>query len=520
MDPAKPRAEALLFEGEKIQWVGTDKEALSGAVPGAEPARRIDLDGNTIIPGFNDNHLHAFILGDHRLMPDLGGLDSREIVDLVSREFRDVAPGELVLGYGWDYPSCPDPRRDVLDRAFPDNPVILVQFSGHGIWVNTRTLERMGIPVTSRETDPSGVVARDTEGRATGIIRETKNNPLLMNHFKRILKNPSLAGERIERALEEFREHGITSFQDNTWFFPVLRGYRRLKRKGRLTGRVSCWYYGNDPKRSRCMGVPLYDGKWISRGLWKYILDGSFSTGTAWLTEPYAHDPDTCGTGTPARDIEIFLDFVIRRKRQGAFHAIGDRQITEFLDAVERIIEKAGGTEGVEDLRLRLEHAQLIRKEDISRIREFGILVAAQPSALISPEKDRDLLGEDRARRAYPYRSLLDAGVRLSFGSDIPGERILDPLHMIHMTVNREGEEAITPEEALRCYTVESAYAQFEEDRKGMVRPGMFADLAVLSDNPLEVPKERIKDIRVEMTIVGGRVVHRGPEERFPPATK
>jgi predicted amidohydrolase YtcJ len=508
MDPDRPRAEAVLLGRDKIEWVGTRLDSLSRGVGSTDDVRRIDLGGGTVIPGFNDNHLHALIMGDHRLMPDLTGLDSKEIVELISREYRDADPGELVLAYGWDYPSCPEPRRDILDRAFPYNPVIFVQFSGHGIWVNTRTLEAMDVPETDLGPDFSGPVERDGGGRATGIIRETKSNPLLAKHFTKISKSPALAGERLERALEEFRRYGITSFQDNTWLFPVLLGYRRLRRKGRLTGRVSCWRYGNDPKRSRFMGLPLYDGSLISRGPWKYILDGSFSTGTAWLTEPYAGGPGKHGNGTPAKVIEGYLDFVARKKKQGAFHAIGDRQVGEFLDAVESICKDPGRASTLKDLRLRLEHAQLIREEDIPRIRDLGILVAAQPSALISPEKDRVLLGNERALRAYPYRTLIDAGVRLSFGSDIPGERVLDPLHLIHMAVNREGDEAITPEEALRCYTAESAYAEFEEDRKGMIRPGMLADLTVLSANPLEVGKERIKDIEVEMTLVGARVVY------------
>ena len=508
MDPKNPRADALLVKGNTVAWVGIIGEEFPIPPEIPDDAVRIDLAGKTVVPGFNDNHLHALILGDHRLMPDLGGLDSTEIIELITREYDDADPGELILAYGWDYPSCPDPRRDILDRAFPDNPVILVQFSGHSMWVNTRTLEVMGISETDREIDGSGAVARDSEGRATGIIRETKNNPLMINHFKKISRKPSLARERLEKALEEFSEYGITSVQDNTWFFPVLLGYRRLRRKGRLTARVSCWYYGNDPKRSRFMGLPLYDEKWISRGLWKYILDGSFSSHTAWLNKPYANDPGNYGKGTPSGDIDSYLDFVVNRHVQGGFHAIGDRQVKEFLDAVERIGKEAPRTDSIRNLRLRIEHAQLIRDEDIPRIRDLGILIAAQPSALISPEKDRLLLGEERALKAYPYRSLLDAGVRLSFGSDIPGERALRPLHLIHMAVNREGDEAITAEEALRCYTAESAYAQFEEHRKGMLRPGMLADLAVLSDNPLEVPKENIENIRVETTIVGGRTVY------------
>jgi predicted amidohydrolase YtcJ len=159
--------------------------------------------------------------------------------------------------------------------------------------------------------------------------------------------------------------------------------------------------------------------------------------------------------------------------------------------------------------RIRIEHAQLIKPKDIERIARLGVLVAAQPSALGTPEKDEEILGPERARCAYPYRSLIDAGVRLSFGSDAPGEAICDPLRLISMAVNRDSDERITPEEALRCYTEGSAYAEFAEERKGVLAAGMYADFAVLSDDPTAVPPERIAQISVEETVVGGKSVYR-----------
>lgn len=523
MDPENPQAEAVFIQGDRIEYTGSGQEAFSKAGRDSNPAiQYIDLEGRTVVPGLNDNHVHALILGDHRSVPSLTGLDADEIVDVVKKHYPSPEPEKLILAYEWDYPACPHPHRKILDAAFPDNPVVLVQFSGHGVWVNTKTLESMGISESapadtraeesaapadsaSRAGSPEDPLVRDEEGNATGIIRDSSGNPLLMEHFKKVHRNPILARERLETALREFRECGITSFQDNTWFFPALLAYRRLRRRGRLTSRVSCWLFGNDPKRSALMNLPLYGGNLLTRGPWKFILDGSFSVHTGWLCEPYANDPGNYGRGVPASHIEGYLEFLLKKNRQGAFHAIGDRAVKEFLDAAEKV---AGKNPRLKDFRLRIEHAQLIRKEDIKRIRDLNILVAAQPSALATPDKDQDLLGEERARKAYPYRSLLDAGVRLSFGSDVPGERFLDPLFLMHLAVNREGEEAITAEDALRCYTVGSAYAEFEEDRKGRIKKGMFADLTVLSTNPLEVPKEKIKDIEAAMTIVGGKVVY------------
>ncbi len=515
MDEENPLAEAVFMQGDRIEYAGSRQKAFLKAGGDSNPeVEYINIEGRTVVPGFNDNHVHALILGDHRSVPSLAGLNADEIVDAVTKHYPSPEPGELILAYEWDYPACPHPHRKILDAAFPDNPVVLVQFSGHGVWVNTRTLEVMGIdesaPADSassagNHTAPEDPLVRDEEGNATGIIRDSSSNSLLMEHFKKVHRNPALARERLETALKEFRESGITSFQDNTWFFPALIGYRRLKLQGRLTSRVSCWLFGNNPKRSVFMNLPLYDKTLLTPGPWKFILDGSFSAHTGWLCEPYANDPGNYGRGIPADQIEGYLKFLLKKNRQGAFHAIGDRAVKEFLDAAEK---SAGKNPRLKEFRLRIEHAQLIRKDDIERIRDLNILVAAQPSALATPDKDRILLGQERAGKAYPYRSLLDAGVRLSFGSDVPGERFLDPLFLMHLAVNREGEEVISAEEALRCYTTESAYAQFEEERKGRIKKGMLADLTVLSDNPLDVPKAKIKDIETEMTIVGGQPVY------------
>ncbi|MFN2166877.1 MAG: amidohydrolase family protein, partial [Anaerolineae bacterium] len=187
------------------------------------------------------------------------------------------------------------------------------------------------------------------------------------------------------------------------------------------------------------------------------------------------------------------------------FHAIGDRAVREFLDSLERLKAER---RGFQLPRPRLEHAQLIDPADIPRLARLGVVVSAQPGALDTPEKDAGLLGAERAARAYPYRALLDAGVALAFGSDMPGESGYNPLHGIHSAVNRPGPSRhITPLEALSAYTLGSAYAEFQEGEKGSIVPGKLADLAVLSADPVAVPLEQIRGIDVEMTMVGGKVV-------------
>lgn len=502
VDSDMPEAEAVILEDGRISFVGTEAEA---EVRSSGSAQRIDLQGRTLIPGFNDNHIHLIAMGDTLSRPNLRGMNATEIINFLKEVYKQVTPGETLYAWGWDYPSCPDPHRDILDKAFPENPVVLIQFSGHGIWVNSRVLQKYR--VGPKTPDPEGgKILRDERGDPTGILRDNAALPVHRARFLKMHSNRILQSEMLDRTLAELRKVGITSVQDNTWFSGTVGLLRRYRRQGRLTARVSCWFYGMMPSVASVMRLKRFDDSFVARGLWKYLLDGTFSTRTAWLLQPYAGEPENYGIDTGVLEkMERFLELSIRRRRQAAFHAIGDRTIHELVKAVQRL---SLSHSGVEDLRLRIEHAQLIALEDIQRFRDLGILVSAQPSALATPGKDIDLLGEERACRAYPYRSILDAGVHLSFGSDMPGEATFDPLLSIHYTVNRSGPERIDPGEALEAYTLGSAYAEFKEREKGSITAGKLADLAILSQDLLSIEPAKIKDTEVEMTIVGGRIVY------------
>ena len=500
VDSAFPRAEALVTRDNRIEFVGSSREALAR---GGEGAELVDLAGRCIVPGFNDNHVHSVILGDQENQPDLASLRADEIVALLKERFPAPRRRQVIVGYDWDYPACPNPRKELLDGAFPDNPVVLAQFGGHGMWLNSRALALLKV-AKDRPDPKTGVILRDPDGEPTGVVREMGNNAILSRHFMRLFFLRSMREPRMRKALDIYRRLGITSVQDNTWFFPVLSTLSRLRRRGELTARYSCWSYGELPWTVPLMRLASYDERWVRRGPRKYFLDGSFSTRTAWLWEAYADDHGNSGAGSPPEKILPILRSLARSGAQGAFHAIGDRAVSSFLDAVEQLHRQYPESRA---LRFRLEHAQLIRPEDIPRLRENGVLVSAQPSALTTPEKDIGLLGKERAESAYPYRSLLDAGVHLSFGSDVPGEPTCDPILSIHMVANRAGSQRITAEEALRCYTAESAYAEFQEGEKGSLTPGKLADFAVLSHDISTVPRERIREIKVEMVVVDGRVV-------------
>jgi len=503
MDRALPRASALVVRGDEIEYVGSDGEALARAGEGAEVR---DLDARAVVPAFNDNHVHLVHMGDHALAPDLGGLSAARIVELLRERFPDPAPGEAIRAFNWDYPACPDPRKELLDAAFPRNPVVLNQYGGHGQWLNGAALRAIGI---DRDRGPRrGTVLRGPDGEPTGVVRDLGDTPLSRKRNRAIYFDPVQRERRMDIALATFASLGVASVQDNAWFWPELVGLRARYGRGDLTARVSCWSLGRRRSERTAMdaafalGVGVLD--WIRPGPVKYFLDGTFSTRNACLSEPFLGGEEEPRCPEPAAPLGQ-LSFLARRARQGAFHIIGDRGIEIFLDAYERVLARYPE---LRRLRIRIEHAQLIRPADIERITRLGVLVSAQPSALGSPEKDEALLGRERALRAYPYRSLLDAGARLSFGSDIPGEDGCDPIRSIAMAANREGPERITAAQALRCYTEGSAYAEFAEGRKGVLARGRLADFAVLSRDITSIPASEIGSVVVEETVVGGKTVY------------
>jgi predicted amidohydrolase YtcJ len=513
LHPARPTAEAMSVKGERIVALGDNQTILAEAGP---HTATIDARGLTVLPGFNDNHLHALSMGYFFQHPSLFEKNAEEIVAALKQHYAGVKPGKTILGFAWDYSSCPHPSKEILDRAFPHNPVVLRQYSGHAQWLNSRALQGMLKLEARAEAEGGSQIVRDSAGEPTGIVLGTVVHP---HHRRDILKralNPGLHWRLMAIALDRFRKAGITSVQDNTWqpFSVWLLG--ALKRLGRLTARFSCWSFGHFPLLAKGMELARYDPLWIRQGPEKYIVDGAFSPHTAWLLEPYQHEPGNTGQAVLS---PVALERVVRRgarrRRQLAFHAIGDRAVREVLNAVETV---ARDFPIVTRLRYRLEHAQLIDPADIARMKKLGILAAVQPTALALPERDLALLGAARFARVYPYRSLLDAGVPLSFGSDIPGEIEYDPFQVIYRAVSRRGvqrsgpaydrAQALTVQEAVLALCRGSAYAELMEDHKGALGAGMLADFILLSQDIFAVDVERIPETKVLLTVVGGKVVH------------
>ncbi len=504
MDPRRPTVEAILVRGRRIHAVGSLRSVEASSTQSVE---RINLGKTCMIPGFNDDHVHTLFFGVIRSQPRLYGLNQDQIIDMLrghaaSGEHRVLSAG------GWDYEWVPDPSRDALDAAFPDVPVVLSQFGGHSLWVNSRGLELLGI--TEKSPDPPiGELMRDASGRLTGILRELPAEKSLGVIFRDALRSVPRQMDFIREAIKAFNRTGITSVQDNTWFGSSVRAFRRLHTSDELDVRVQCWEGGPIPVTRWATALQRYNPDWFARGPVKYFLDGTYSSRTAYLSEDYAADPGR-GKGLSREAIHRFLRREAWLGRQVACHSIGDQATHEYLEAQSWLLQERPG---IRQRRNRIEHAQLVMPDDIPRIAGLGMVVSAQPHAMYSLQKDVRILGEARALRSYPYRSLLDAGVPLAFGSDIPGEASYAPMTGIHNAVNHPGEEGITVEEALSCYTRGSAYAEFREDEKGMIAPGMLADLCVLSDDPRGVPQSTLKDVTVQLTIVDGRIVFDLDEE-------
>ncbi|MFH2001712.1 MAG: amidohydrolase [Planctomycetota bacterium] len=493
----------LLIKGNEVQGVYDSPDECKST----NNLRMVDLLGKTIIPGFNDNHMHLNFLGDSLESLHFHDRDEQGIVTLLEERFQHIEKNKIVFGYDWDYPACKDPRKEILDEAFPHNPVILSQYGGHNLWVNSITLAKMKIDRDT--TDPAdGIISRDENGNPTGILKDLQNNGFLNGWVIGRLVSFKENRKNYLRALKECSGYGITSVQDNTWSFVAMRVILRLFRQGELAVRLSCWSLGESALFRLLFDLQKFNKQWFSRGPAKYFIDGTFSGHTAWLKESYPGTDGNHGIGKSKEQISRILQKQGKRKQQCAFHAVGDRAVSEFLDSLEALSGKYNNLPG---LRIRLEHAQLISPEDIPRIKKLGVLVCAQPSALNNPEKDKAILGEDRAKRAYPYRSLLDAGVPLSFGSDAPGEKSFNPFVGIHYAVNRDDDERISLMEALKCYTSASAYAEFKEKEKGSLSPGMAADFLVLSENLLTLEERKIKDIHVEKTFMDGVMVYESP---------
>ena len=518
-DPARPRAEALAIQGSRIVAVGGTAEVKALAGPATEV---LDLRGRFVAPGFNDSHLHFLVLET----VDLAGAADVAEVQRRIRAYAAAHPGDgWVNGRGWVYGAFPGgmPDRRLLDAVVSDRPAFLLAYDGHTAWANTRALERAGI---TRETPdpPQGAIVRDAAGEPTGILKEAAM-ALVRRHV------PAPTDDALYRGLllrlEQAASYGLTSVQNASFVPAELPVYERAIAAGAMKVRLY-WAlpFEKDPgpddlSRARDLRA-RHPGPLLKFGAVKGMLDGVVESKTAAFFEPYATGGGAGQLNWSDADLFRAAALYDREGFQIFLHAIGDRAIGQALDAFAH----AARVNGPRDRRHRVEHIESPRRQDIARFRELGVIASTQ--ALFANPDLNTLevyaanLGPDRESRAMAFRSLDEAGAVQAFGSDWPVYP-MEPLRGIYCAATRttpEGtpaggwqpQERIGVEAALRHFTVDGAYASFEEHRKGRLAPGMLADLVVLSDDILSLPPSRLLEVKVLRTIMDGKDTFRAAQ--------
>jgi predicted amidohydrolase YtcJ len=523
MDAAYPEARAVAARGQELIAVGTENEISRLIGPDTEV---IDLGGALAVPGLIEAHAHFLSLGRAKMQLDLrAAANFDDIVAMVETAVAEAEPGQWIFGRGWHqekWDSVPEPNtsglpyHDALSAVSPANPVFLTHASGHATMVNGLALEMAGIDGATPDP-PGGEIVRDAAGRPIGVLLENADE--LVGVLIDRGWDEATVRRMVELASEESLAKGLTSFQDAGSGFRQVELFQRMAESGELPIRL--WVMLSESNESLAERLPDYEVRGVGSGHLtvggiKRLVDGALGSHGAWLLEPYTDLPASVGLNTyPEDELRETARLAAENGLQLCSHAIGDRANRVTLDVYQEFIDARPDGR---DLRWRIEHAQHLAPEDVPRFEELGVIAAMQGVHCTSDGPWVPIrLGEERARvETYVWRDLLDAGAVIANGTDAPVEDV-DPIPSFYASVTRRladgtdfyPEQAMTREEALRSYTIDAAYAAFEDDIKGSLEPGKLADVTVLSKDILEVPAEEILDARVLYTIVGGEVRYR-----------
>ena len=541
--PTPARVTAIAVARGTVTAVGSDAEILKLK---SSATKVIDLHGAFAMPGFNDAHTHMGNAGRQQLAINLTGARSLDEMQQRIRIYAATAPaGAWLLGGGWDHTLWPGanlPTRADIDAVTAGHPAIFRRVDEHMAVANSAALAAAGI--TSATPDPPGAkIDRDASGNPTGILREAAANNLV---FARI---PPPTPEQREKALtvamQDALAHGVTSVQDNSDWEDFL-AWETLERTGKLHLRVAEWLEFAQPVavlQSRRASHPTNDPL-LHITMLKGFMDGSLGSRTAALAAPYADDPGN--SGIPRYDQAKLNGMVHERAAAGfqlGFHAIGDQANTMALTAFEQVHRRhrkgvvpveetllllgnvAKNVNKFTDARDRIEHAQVLASGDFRRFSEAHVIASMQPSHLLTDMNwAAERLGPKRAKYSYAWKSFLDYGVTLAFGTDYPVESI-NPLRGLYAAITRQNEagtatyqpqEKITLAEAIYAYTQASAFAEFREHLKGRLEPGFLADIVVLDRDPFKSTPQQLLHTRVLRTIVNGETVYEAPAASAP----
>lgn len=513
MDVERPEAEAFAVFGNKIVAVGKTEEIKAFI---GEGTKVIDAQGRLILPGFNDAHLHFMEGGASLASVDLRDAKSpEEFVQRIKEYTSKLPKGRWILHGNWDHEKWSPsilPTKEMIDPVTPNNPVFIQRLDGHMALANSLALKLAGVDKNTKDVE-GGEIVRDAEGNPTGILKDAA-----MNYVYKVIPEPSFEEklEIAEAATNYAASLGVTSVQDMSAGVDV-GVYQELLRRGKLKTRIYAVSPLPDWERWKRTGIRYAFGDGMIRvGGLKGFADGSLGASTAWFFEPYLDKPGY--TGLASDEMPRMYERIRDADKAGLqlmIHAIGDRANDEILKIFERV-ERENGRK---DRRFRIEHAQHLNEDLIKRFASQRIIASMQPFHVIDDGRWAwKRLDDKRLKGTYAFKALLDSGVTLAFGTDWPVAP-LDPMMTIYAAVTRRTlddknpngwipEQKITVEEAVRAYTVGSAYAEFQENVKGTISVGKLADFVMLSDNIFLIDPVQIPKVRVLLTVVDGKIVY------------
>ncbi|CAM4307732.1 amidohydrolase [Zobellia nedashkovskayae] len=506
-NPESPKAEAMAIKGDSVLAVGSfkDLEKFKG-----DSTEILDVHGKFITPGFIDAHVHLLMGGNSLLNVQLRDTKTKqEFIDRIASFAKKIKPDQWVVEGNWDHTLWGGelPEKEWIDEYTKDNPVAIYRMDGHMILANSAALKIAGIDKNTPDVE-NGEIVKDSEGNPTGILK-SKAMYLVLNKIP-VLSN-SEKEDAINAAQDYLLSQGVTTIHDvdSLGGFEVAQEmYTNKKLKVRMYTADPLYKWASVSKTDR-------SEKWLKNGLLKGFVDGSLGSHTAAFNDPYSDKLDDRGLFIVNED-SLFSQILNADNEdlQVTVHAIGDRANNGLLNIYERVIEK----NGTKDRRLRIEHAQHLTTEDIKRFSKLNIIASVQPYHAIDDGRwAEELIGPERIKSTYAFKSLLDANTTLVFGSDWPVAPA-SPLYGMYAAVTRqtldnknpEGwvpEQKINIEQALSAYTKNGAYSSFDENIKGTLEPGKLADFVILNENLTTIKPEKLKNVKVLQTYVGGKQV-------------
>ncbi len=516
VDKALPKAHAVAVLGDRIVAVGSSADVDAWRGP---KTQMIDADGKLLLPGFNDAHVHFMTGGQQLDSVELNDATSlSEFLRRVAEKARKTPKGEWITGGDWDetkWTPAQLPTREQIDPITPNNPVFISRYDGHMSLANSEALRLAG--VTAKTPDPpGGSIVRDAQGNPTGALKDAAES-LVLNIIPPLTHEQRLHYAR--RALAHAAALGVTSVQEMNPEFADVAAYADLLERGELTARIYAAPLITQVDDEAKVGVRhAFGGPYLRIGAVKAYADGSLGSGTAYFFEPFLNQPNNRGLlAGGMHPISLMRDRMIKADAAGiqiCTHAIGDQGISVILDLYTDVVKAHGEA----DRRLRIEHAQHMAAKDFARFTDLHVIASMQPYQAIDDGRwAEERIGHDRASRTYAFRTFLNHGVRLAFGTDWTVAP-LNPLLSVYAAVTRATlddknpngwfpEQKLTVAEAVEAYTMGSAYAEFQDQEKGSITRGKLADMVLLSDDIFAIDPVRIRDVRVLRTFVGGKQV-------------